>query len=253
MSSPVEVRKVSLWDGYFMRPLDEEGIALSGDDLKTYEKIESIVKEFCHKLDLTESTVVLSTSPGWSNFHDHFFIPAKCFSEETRNQIDQVWAEKSRYPIPDEYKKTLAKIATVEREIFTSMSVDEWRMVIGHELGHAWLNHHFKAFYSQSIQIEEKPVANSKHDRAQEKVCDFIGVYLTSPQVGMEALRKECANSQVNDSGDATHPPLKERIQYISEWVDDPRLKEKLTEELVLKMGGADFQEAVPIYVKYGK
>lgn len=178
MSAVLEGRKVALWDYLFMRPLDEVGIELSGKDLETYEKIEGIVKTFCKALSLPESTVVLSTFPSWSNCHNYFFVPTKCFSAETRNRIYQVWTGKSRYPVDDEIKQTIVKMAAIESEIFISQSVEEWSMLIGHELGHAWLNRYFKAFYSQSLQIEGETMPRREHDRAQEKICDFIGVSL---------------------------------------------------------------------------
>lgn len=50
-----------------------------------------------------------------------------------------------------------------------------------------------------------------------------------------------------------THPPFEERIQDMAKWKDDPRLKMGLTEELIMEVGGPDFQEAVSIYRQYGR
>lgn len=251
MSSVSVARKIPLLDCFSASPLED--IPLSGQDLETYEKIAEVVKSFCQKIDLPPSMVVLTNSPSWQNLFAYFCVPTKCFSSETRDRIIKVWVEKSPFPIPDDCQKTMKKIAEVERAIFTSMAVDEWSALIGHELGHAWLNHHLKAFYSESVRREEQKVASLKHDRAQERICDFIGAYLTSPQAAAEAMKKESANAQVDDRGDATHPSFAERIRYLSEWIDDPRLKQPLTKELVLEVGGPDFQEAAAIYEKYGR
>lgn len=202
MSSALEVRSIPLWDTFANRPLNEVTVDLSGEDLETYKEIEAVVQQFAQKLGFPQAhTVTLSTAPGWCNFQNIFFVPTKCFSDETRTKIYRVW-EENNSQFPKEIKDRIVKISAVERRIFTSMSPDEWKMLIGHELAHAWLNLHFKAFYSDSTMIEGKKVAQRKHDRAQERICDFIGVHLTSPEVGMEAMRKEEENHEFNHNED---------------------------------------------------
>ncbi|MGD2168679.1 MAG: M48 family metalloprotease [Chlamydiota bacterium] len=238
------------FDSLRMRPLDGTMVELLGEDLKTAEKITKIVKEFSEKLNLSESRVVLTNNPDWASLFQFLPIPLKCFSEETQDKIHQA----SRFPLNKEAKEALDKITLVERKVFTTFSDDELKWVIGHEMGHIYLSEHFKTLKSTSIEIAGKRVADLKHDRAQERVCDFIATYLTSSESGIRALRKEIENNpNINENEEGDHPSFAERIEYLTNWGKDPRLSELFTENLLLDIGGEDFQEAVKIYQKYSR
>jgi len=238
------------FDSIHMRPLDGTMVELSGEDLKTAEKITKVVKEFSEKLNLTESRVVLSNNPDWASLFSFLPIPLKCFSEETQDKIHQA----NRFPLNKETREALDRITLRERKVFTSFSDDELKWIVGHEMGHIYLSEHFKMLKSSSIEIDGKRVASLKHDRAQERVCDFIATYLTSSKSGTRALEKEIVNNpNVNENEENDYPSLAERIEYLTNWGKDPRLSESFTENLLLDIGGEDFQEAVKIYQKYNR
>lgn len=250
MTAASNISSFPFFDSLRMRPLDGTMVELFGEDLRTAEKIAKIVKEFSEKLNLTESRVVLTNNPDWASLFQLLPIPLKCFSEETQDKIHQA----NRFPLDKKTREAIDKITLIERKIFTSFSDDELKWTVGHEMGHIYLSEHFKMLKSDSIEIDGKRVASLKHDRAQERVCDFIATYLTSSESGIRALGKEIENNpNINENKEGDHPSFVERIEYLTNWENDPRLSEPFTKDLLLNIGGEDFQEAVEIYQKYGR
>ena len=229
-------------------------IELSGQDLEMTEKIEKIAKKFTSCLGLEDTNLMITSTISGTFFSSSFStinIPASIFSEETRINIDRPILARFKLDTDEETLTSLIKAANSMRELFSSLSLNELEYIIGHEIGHYWLEKNFAAFTSTCMKFCENFVTETKHDRKLEKICDFIGAKLSSPEAGMTSMMKS-SKITPDPSEIDSHPKYSERITYLASWISDPRLNQILSKELAADIGGDVFREAVPIYMKHG-
>jgi hypothetical protein len=189
---------------------------LSEKDLLAAESIEKTVGIFDRILGSKRTLTLIPTfiNSSFCAFYDFFPIPTCCFSEETQKKIDKTACEQLGFALREEDQQTIDKEASTQRMMLSSYAPDELEFIIGHETGHTWLIRNFKAFNSQSLKVGGETVADLKHDRAQERICDFIGIKLSSPDAGIRAMEKiSMAKSSYDAKVYQSHPSCAERIE----------------------------------------
>ena len=220
---------------------------LSGPDLQFLENMESKINALVQKAGICSANITIgiivhkpwpaifsrlknlnneeSASPHF--IHD-IRIPVQFLSNKKNKEIKDSFTNPSTQK--KGWKKKFKPYSGFTK-LAKTLPPRELDFIIAHEIAHLILAEHFKIFgrYENRDQI------------VIERVADFIGAALTSPQSAADCF-KTVRDSRIRLHTNEQHPSLKARIRYSSQWEENPDLFSNLSKEKILKIGGPIFQ-----------